>query len=190
MNEDQRQREHMIYGYYDATDRLIYVGCSVNVEQRTEQHRSSSWWWWQVARCDILATAQSKTEGHALERQAIVELRPRWNRDPMPPQQEWTAEDYLDAILNNLASRVRCCTAHFDRVPNALGRLIQAANAYHGLNLPPEPLALTEATKRDVIGLPLPLQLALRAGHTLKCQSCELQDRRLAAFSRRMKQTA
>ena len=37
--------EAVVYRVYDATDRLIYIGATSNLEQRLTYHRSQAWWW-------------------------------------------------------------------------------------------------------------------------------------------------
>jgi predicted GIY-YIG superfamily endonuclease len=172
INADPANAPHEVYGFYDAADRLIYVGCTVNLAQRSDQHRTQSWWWWQVRRTDVLAHAETRAEGRALERAAIIELRPRWNQSPKPPQKEWGADDYMDRILAQIGARTVCCTRGLSALTAKEERLVMAANAYHDLDLPLEPLALVERIARGTV-LTAALIRSLQAGRTFTCQSCE-----------------
>lgn len=67
-----------VYRCYDAEGRLIYVGCTGNLEQRLRGHRNSSWWSVQIA--DVRTTDYpTAIEGRIAEREAIRTEHPRWN---------------------------------------------------------------------------------------------------------------
>lgn len=44
MTAPHRTAEHTIYRIYDASGVLLYLGCTVNVEQRLKAHRRKPWW--------------------------------------------------------------------------------------------------------------------------------------------------
>jgi predicted GIY-YIG superfamily endonuclease len=129
-------RGRMIYGFNDACGRLIYVGCTLDLEARETAHQRAAWWWPQVDRVRILATAPSKKEGIRVERQMIETLRPRWNQmHRLYHRQGWTADDYLDVILSRLvAPGFDIDPAHLKRY-RALPEMVAEANSQFGLNL-------------------------------------------------------
>lgn len=99
---------HVVYRHFDTAGRLIYVGCTNSIKQRTDQHRKSSWWFPQVARTRVLLFPN---RDYALwkEREAIGAENPRWNLKGRV-RDDWTAEDYADllyAMRQNGASEKR-----------------------------------------------------------------------------------
>lgn len=68
---------HFVYRVFDATGRLLYVGCAVDVERRMEQH-SGQWWRWYVA--EVTWTGYpTRAAGRTAEAEAIVAERPVCN---------------------------------------------------------------------------------------------------------------
>jgi excinuclease UvrABC nuclease subunit len=67
-----------VYAYMDG-DRVVYVGCTGNMRQRQTGHRRSSWWTPDLQMVE-LANAESRGEALNLERLAIREHRPQYNR--------------------------------------------------------------------------------------------------------------
>lgn len=129
-------RERMIYGFYDASGRLIYVGCTLDMEARETAHQRAAWWWPQVHRVRILATASSKKEGILVERQMIETLRPRWNQmHRLYHRQAWTANDYLDVILSRLVAPGFGIDPNHLKRYRALPEMVAEANSQFGLNL-------------------------------------------------------
>lgn len=41
-------KPHFVYSLRDSEDRLLYVGCTVDLTVRIAQHRSSQPWWHEV----------------------------------------------------------------------------------------------------------------------------------------------
>lgn len=76
-----------LYRFYDANDRLLYVGISLDAMRRAKQHRSSKHWWSQVARMEVDHHATITVEElRALENEAIFTLKPEHNgRRGRPP---------------------------------------------------------------------------------------------------------
>lgn len=93
---------HVVYAIRDVKARVIYVGCTRNLEQRLQQHQADAWWWAQFADVEILHSTPNRSEGLRLEKQAIGELRPRWNRFGRTVRHAWTGDDYMDQILGYL----------------------------------------------------------------------------------------
>lgn len=67
-----------VYRAFDATGRLLYVGCTVDLEARLREHSKSAPWW--------LFHVEVKTVGYAshekalmAEEDAIAAEHPRWN---------------------------------------------------------------------------------------------------------------
>lgn len=67
-----------VYRVYDADDRLIYVGATINLEQRMAHHRTQSWWHGIAYR---VSDEPHETIASALasERVAIANERPAFN---------------------------------------------------------------------------------------------------------------
>lgn len=87
---------HIVYRYFDANDRLIYVGCTRSPKQRMDQHRMGSWWHSQSVRVRLLVFP-NKEYARWKETQAIATENPRWNvRDR--DRGLWTADDYADFL--------------------------------------------------------------------------------------------
>lgn len=71
-----------LYRFYDAAERLLYVGITDSVEARFAAHRDK-FWWPEVARHTIewIDTRQS---AEAAEKAAMREERPLWNVQSSP----------------------------------------------------------------------------------------------------------
>lgn len=69
-----------LYRFYDSQGTLLYVGISLGAAQRASQHRADKEWWPQVARMDVQHLGNvTRPEAEAIERQAIVDERPKHN---------------------------------------------------------------------------------------------------------------
>jgi hypothetical protein len=75
--------EHTVYIAYSEDGDCLYVGCSVDAEQRIASHRSTSEWWPYAYRYEYLY-APTRAEGFALERATIARLRPLFNQRGNP----------------------------------------------------------------------------------------------------------
>lgn len=73
-----------VYRVYDASGRLLYVGCSVEVETRLAAHSTSATWW---LFHDRVETEEFPTHQEALEAEAtaIATEHPRWNMQGRSP---------------------------------------------------------------------------------------------------------
>lgn len=90
-----------LYRFYDALDRLLYIGISLNAAQRASQHRQDKQWWGDVVRMEVEHLAvTSRREAEQLEREAIERESPLhnvvWNapravaRNVNEPRLVWT----------------------------------------------------------------------------------------------------
>lgn len=74
--------EWVVYGYFDADDRPLYVGQTINLEQRHRTHRSSkasAAWFGAVVDLRLLERLSERREALAAEQRWIHELDPPFN---------------------------------------------------------------------------------------------------------------
>lgn len=69
---------HILYRFYDAGDRLLYVGITNSPPARFRQHRGGKDWWDTVTAI-TLERFHSRADLAAEERVAILVERPRYN---------------------------------------------------------------------------------------------------------------
>lgn len=67
-----------VYRAFDAIGRLLYVGCSVDVDARIRQHTDTSLWWPFHERIEREPFATRELAAEA-EAEAIATEHPRWN---------------------------------------------------------------------------------------------------------------
>lgn len=72
-------KTHALYRFFDAKDRLLYVGESWNAVNRAKQHRRQQHWWMQVRRMTV-EMHPSREAARVAEAKAIRTERPRYNR--------------------------------------------------------------------------------------------------------------
>ena len=70
--------EHTVYRMFDQQDRLIYVGCTYDLEKRLQAHRRQMWWYYQIARITT-ETHPNRTEALKSETRIRDTEAPRWN---------------------------------------------------------------------------------------------------------------
>jgi predicted GIY-YIG superfamily endonuclease len=75
---DPDLREHFVYRALDAEGRLLYVGCSMNVERRMAEHKAWGEWTHRVARLK-LAGPYNYSTARRMEREAIQSEDPLFN---------------------------------------------------------------------------------------------------------------
>ena len=93
---DRTNAVHHVYRCFDADGRLIYVGSTANLFGRLEQHRATSWWAPQVDRVQA-SVYLNGVEARAIERKAIREEQPRWNKaGRWPGRHGWTRDQWDD----------------------------------------------------------------------------------------------
>lgn len=68
-----------LYRFFDASERLLYIGISLSAIQRANEHRKEKPWWPEVARMHVTHLEASRLEAEAIERQAIIDERPIHN---------------------------------------------------------------------------------------------------------------
>lgn len=85
-----------VYRYFDADDRLLYVGVSANSVARMIGHRSAAEWWPLATR---IAIERFETREQALEAEyeAIVNERPLHNK--------WPKEEFRVSLAKRLGAR-------------------------------------------------------------------------------------
>lgn len=76
MNASTRQKPHTVYLHRDALGRVLYVGCSMNLRQRTREHRSRSSWFGDVSSVDIDSVQPDIEAGRAREAALIRRYEP------------------------------------------------------------------------------------------------------------------
>jgi len=77
MSDPIAPREHVVYRFFDKNDRLLYVGCTRNLEKRCREHRSRPWFH-EVTRTTT-TTFPNRHDARQAERQAIGEEHPVHN---------------------------------------------------------------------------------------------------------------
>lgn len=70
--------DHYVYRLYDANDRLLYVGCTSQLQHRMTSHARLQAWWPDVARLESEGP-YSRAEGLRREQNAIWYGRPLYN---------------------------------------------------------------------------------------------------------------
>lgn len=83
----------VVYRCYDATGRLIYIGCSYDVVNRFDQHRRSTWWASLIAKVHITIHATHLAAFEA-EKRAIKTENPAFN---LAHTDHWRGEAWTDA---------------------------------------------------------------------------------------------
>lgn len=84
-----------LYRFFDATDRLLYVGISLNAAMRASQHKVAKSWWPDVARMEVQHLGYvDRRRAEDIERIAIINERPIFNvkHNDQPAHTEWKAE--------------------------------------------------------------------------------------------------
>jgi len=71
-------REHVVYRAYDGADRLLYVGCTNDIDARMKSHHTSSPWAVYMARF-ATEVFETRADAESAEARAIAEEHPRWN---------------------------------------------------------------------------------------------------------------
>lgn len=74
---DMVNRPTCVYRFYDAADRLLYVGLTLNLKQRLSAHRRRAWWP-EVTRQRI-EWFEGRREAKAAERAALASEAPIHN---------------------------------------------------------------------------------------------------------------
>lgn len=93
---DPNIREHYVYRALNASDELLYVGCSLNPPKRVVEHKSTSDWYGQATRYKLSGPYNYET-ARELERQAIATERPLYNYTPERRAWKMAHDSYIDA---------------------------------------------------------------------------------------------
>ena len=78
---------HTVYVHLDAAGGVLYVGCTMNLRERTHGHRSAAYWWPSVATVKVDSTQPNYYAGIARERELIAQYEPPHNRHANPARQ-------------------------------------------------------------------------------------------------------
>jgi len=123
-----------VYRLYGANDELLYIGISVNPDQRFMQHAASKEWWPEVARREVAMWFDDRPQAAAAEARAIRDHHPRHNLHIPDP----------DGTFGTLAQRVR---------HSAIRRTGRKGNPRHAFRFEPGRWAsFFAAVKRDPLG--------------------------------------
>lgn len=90
---------HYVYRAYSADMTLLYVGCTSDLFKRIGHHKAVSFW---APECTkfLASVHPSKTAAHAVERDLIKRLGPRFNVvGRFSDRQAWGEQQYLDLLL-------------------------------------------------------------------------------------------
>lgn len=68
-----------LYRFFDATDRLLYLGISLSAAQRAAEHRREKPWWPDVARMEVQHLDCDRMGALEAEKAAIIRERPIHN---------------------------------------------------------------------------------------------------------------
>jgi hypothetical protein len=94
-----RDLPHFVYRCYDASGRLLYVGCSINPDDRLKEHRYfRSWWADRIARI-TLESFPDQAAGQAAEKTAIQTEHPIHNRafrSTNAQRADWRPQHYIN----------------------------------------------------------------------------------------------
>lgn len=82
----------VVYRYFSATDELLYIGCTENLEQRAKGHQRTSRWFTSVARVEVEGPYDFET-GRQIEKAAIQSEKPihnfHYTGKPLVRSPEW-----------------------------------------------------------------------------------------------------
>lgn len=100
-----RESEHFVYRCFDAKGLLLYVGCSINPDQRLWEHGYfRSWWADRIARV-TLESFPDQAAGLAAEKKAIQTEHPFYNRQfrtTEAQRADWQPEHYINWQIAHL----------------------------------------------------------------------------------------
>lgn len=74
---------YVVYRFYDADDRLLYVGMTWNLPNRIAQHRRTEWFKKERVRTEVVRVGPER-EARRLEREAIRTESPKYNVSQNP----------------------------------------------------------------------------------------------------------
>jgi len=83
-----------VYRAFDASGRLLYVGCSVDVDGRLNYHRDNASWWLFHDRIEV-ESFDTRDDAAEAEARAIATEHPRWNM-------QGRSQDHPDGFAHSL----------------------------------------------------------------------------------------
>lgn len=108
-----------LYRVFD-TDGLIYIGSTIRLWRRLDEHQQHSWWADTAikVRAELHPTSEAARKA---ERAAILAERPRWNLGDMRPRLRFLTEEEFDDYIRRYATArrraIEWCHRRFGRIP-------------------------------------------------------------------------
>jgi predicted GIY-YIG superfamily endonuclease len=81
--------ESAVYRAFAANGRLLYVGVSEQLQNRTQQHKYTKPWWGEVASITATFYPGERLAAYAAERAAIKAEQPLYNSHPLGGPKRW-----------------------------------------------------------------------------------------------------
>lgn len=109
-----------VYRLYGADDRLLYVGATINVQQRLRDHGRDKEWWSEVARTEVSEPYESWDPAHAAEIEAIRAEHPAYNVvryperwEPITPEWDEDRWQEVKSRFEDLPEEIRQLAAEY-----------------------------------------------------------------------------
>jgi predicted GIY-YIG superfamily endonuclease len=80
MTDEKPPERTALYRFYDANDRLLYVGITTNPKRRWYAHSRDKYWWPEVTR-KAIEWFETRKSAERIEKIEIAEERPVYNRN-------------------------------------------------------------------------------------------------------------
>ncbi len=93
---DPTRREHFVYRCYDGRDRLLYVGCTMNLDRRLSEHKADRKVWLPKVRRTRLAGPYNYDVARQIERDAIRDESPTHNVTPQRQSAKYRRLAWID----------------------------------------------------------------------------------------------
>ena len=130
-----------LYRYYDADGRLLYVGISLSVIERTASHAANSDWFWNISTMSV-EWFDDRTSAEVAEAAAIRSQKPLHNKAHVCKS---PAQVFIDTVgVPNLARRLGVSVsavnnARYDQsLPTSWARIIAQICIDTGITCPSE----------------------------------------------------
>ncbi len=95
LNDSESHMRVSLYRLYDAEDVLLYVGVTLDLKQRLNNHATQQPWWLEVARIKVTHLS-SREDSETLERAVIQLDRPKYNVTHNRNRMEIDIEQYAE----------------------------------------------------------------------------------------------
>lgn len=90
------ERAHSVYRHVGADGEVLYIGCTVDVVDRSKAHKRQSPWFTSTTTVEVVADGLPRRDALALEQRLIAEQRPQHNRVGTPA---WREEARLREVV-------------------------------------------------------------------------------------------